>query len=104
MLPKTLCRNSHHISALSFGFVLVNACVCHSGRGCHYENVTQTIGVCMADVTRALVPEVYRRSFREIVLGSVDGLNGAILAYGQTSSGAQGNVITSSTCFPLQLP
>eukprot|EP00929_Paragymnodinium_shiwhaense_P123126 TRINITY_DN9661_c3_g1_i1.p1 TRINITY_DN9661_c3_g1~~TRINITY_DN9661_c3_g1_i1.p1 ORF type:complete len:982 (+),score=193.64 TRINITY_DN9661_c3_g1_i1:94-3039(+) len=36
---------------------------------------------------RATTREVYQKSFREIVAGAAEGLNGAILAYGQTSSG-----------------
>lgn len=36
---------------------------------------------------RASTREVYERAFRGIVAGAAEGLNGAILAYGQTSSG-----------------
>jgi len=36
---------------------------------------------------RATTREVYERGFRDIVAGAAEGLNGAILAYGQTSSG-----------------
>lgn len=35
----------------------------------------------------ATTEEVYRQGFREIVLSAAEGMNGAILAYGQTSSG-----------------
>mmetsp|Transcript_94122 Transcript_94122/g.176909 ORF Transcript_94122/g.176909 Transcript_94122/m.176909 type:complete len:1089 (+) Transcript_94122:152-3418(+) len=36
---------------------------------------------------QATTREVYERSFRHIVAGATEGLNGAILAYGQTASG-----------------
>ena len=36
--------------------------------------------------------EVYDRGFREIVAQASEGLNGAIFAYGQTSSGKAGPV------------
>lgn len=40
--------------------------------------------------------EVYERAFRSIVAGAADGLNGAILAYGQTSSGKTFSISGSS--------
>jgi len=36
---------------------------------------------------RVTTRQVYERAFREIVAGAAEGLNGAIMAYGQTSSG-----------------
>jgi len=62
----------------------------------HLRRDSETVLDAVFDATTT-TEQVYRRSFREIVLGSVDGLNGAILAYGQTSSGKTFSINGSSS-------
>jgi len=61
----------------------------------HLRRDNETVLDAVFDAS-ATTEQVYEHSFRDIVFGTTEGLNGAILAYGQTSSGKTFSISGSS--------